>query len=168
MMFIGIFSIEEQEERKIYKVDRKISAKLVCIHLINCNTIFSLSFSFHLPFSSPLLSLSPYLALFSFFSILSFSFDNTNIDSIGDNKLYYCLMNVRACIRSNLSRYWRERSKKERKRGQRKKNEGGKKLWEKSIQSQWLKTVQKILNLSTSSLIALSRILFQIQIIIFW
>jgi len=48
------------------------------------------------------LSLS--LSLFSFsYRIVSFLFDDTNIDSIGDNKSYHFLMN--ACIRSKFFDY---------------------------------------------------------------
>ena len=119
-MFIGIFLNGEATKQK-KKVEEKIYSEACTYTPDNLYYYFpSLPLSFRLPFS---LSLSCSLAFsLSLFSILSFSFDNTNIDSIGDNKLYYCLMNARAraCVRSNLSRQRREGKKERRK--ERKKN----------------------------------------------
>ncbi len=75
----------------------------ICTHLVDCNTIyFSSSPLYRLPLPFFFLSLS--LSLFSFsYRIVSFLFDDTNIDSIGDNKSYHFLMN--ACIRSKFFDY---------------------------------------------------------------
>ena len=94
-MFIRRKKKKEGERRKFQPSYMHTPVGLQYYFLFSSSLLpsFFLSLS---PFMSLSLSLS--LSLPFSFSNVSFLFDDTNIDSIGDNKSYHFLMN--ACIRS--------------------------------------------------------------------